>query len=74
MKFIYTDHVKLRIEQRGLSFGMIEATVSHPDGECTSFKDRQIARKKFRGKILEVIYRKQGISTVIITAYWQKKE
>ena len=68
--FIYTKHAKIRIEQRKLLKEKIEETVSSPDKILPSFKGRSLAQKSFGSETLEVVYKKEGSSFIILTAYW----
>ena len=74
MHFKYTRHIRLRIEQRGLSPGMIEETVSNPGHTQPSYQGRHLAQKSFRDRILEVAYGVEGERIVLITAYWLEEE
>ena len=67
--FIYTKHANLRIEQRNLSKAQIEQTVKNPDKILPSFRGRSLVQKDFSGKKLEVVYKKQNDTVIIITAY-----
>jgi translation initiation factor IF-3 len=73
MKFIYTKHAKLRINQRELSKKQIEGTVINSNKILYSFKGRLIAQRNFGTKTLEVIYKKLNGVIVIITAYYLKE-
>ncbi|OGW87189.1 MAG: hypothetical protein A3C35_00565 [Omnitrophica bacterium RIFCSPHIGHO2_02_FULL_46_11] len=73
MKFRYTDHILRRIKQRELSRQEIEETVSCSHRTEKSFGERYLARREFRGKILEVVYKEEFGSAILITAYWIKE-
>ena len=68
--FIYTRHVRLRMQQRGLSRRLIETTVRFADRRLPSFRGRTTAQKRVGNKTLEVVYKKLNDHTVVITAYW----
>ena len=70
VKFIYTRHVRLRMQQRGLSLNHIEMTVRSPDRVAASFKDRHVAQKTIGRRTFEVVYKKLNAHVVLITAYW----
>jgi len=70
---IYTDHARLRLKQRAIEESQILETVSKPDEVLKSFEKRSVARKRFSGKILEVVFTKQNNDLVIITAYFLKE-
>lgn len=70
IKFIYTEHAKVRIEQRKLSKEQIEKAVSSPDKILPSFKGRILVQKSFNDEILEVVYKKEQNNFIILTAYW----
>ena len=73
MEIVYTNHAQIRIEQRELSKKQIEASIASPDQTLPSFKGRQLIRKQFDNKTLEVVYRKFSDKIVVITAYWLKE-
>ena len=56
MGFIFTKHVKLRIEQRELSEDSIKETLRNPDRVLPGLFGRSLAQKRFDSKILEVVY------------------
>ena len=68
--FIYTRHAERRIKQRNLSKTQIEETMLQPDKVLPGFKKRMLGRRDFSGNMLEVVYRQEGDTTVILTAYW----
>lgn len=70
MPFVYTKHADMRIKQRDLSASQIEQAVLQPGRVMPSFARRLLAQKEFSGRILEVVYRQEGETTIILTAYW----
>ena len=74
VKFIYTRHARLRIQQRLLAAHQIESAVRAPDRLVPSFKGRMIAQKRIHRRTLEVVYRPLTRATIVITAYWLDKE
>lgn len=68
--FIYTKHVKIRINQRKILKEQIEETIDEPNEEQVTYKGRSLAQKNFGGKTLEVVYKRIQEKIVIITAYW----
>jgi hypothetical protein len=73
MVILYTKHAKLRIKQRELSTKQIEETIKGPDNILPSFKNRQLLRKDFSGKTLEIAIVKEESDIIILTAYWLKE-
>jgi len=70
VNFIYTRHVRLRMQQRGLSRRLIETTVRFAERRLPTFRGRTMAQKRVGNKTLEVVYKTLNDHTVIITAYW----
>ena len=70
MSFVYTKHATMRIKQRDLSIAQVEQAVLQSDRVVPSFGDRMLAQKDFSGKILEVVYRQEKETIIILTAYW----
>ncbi|MFH1778347.1 MAG: DUF4258 domain-containing protein [Candidatus Omnitrophota bacterium] len=73
MKFIYTNHANLRINQRELRKDQVEKAVSRPDKTLSSFKGRMIVQKNFENQTIEVVYKTAAEEIIIITAYWLKE-
>ena len=73
MHFHYTQHIKTRIRQREVRHEQIESTVTRPDRTQPGFGGRQLAQKRFYGKLLEVVYKKEEDRIILITAYWLRE-
>lgn len=65
MKYIFTEHIKDRMKQRGLSRKEIIATVKNPDIITESPTGKRIARKQN----VKVIYIEEDSDIILITAY-----
>lgn len=73
MVILYTKHAKPRIKQRELSPKQIAETIKRPDKILPSFKNRQLLRKDFSGKTLEIALVREKSDIIILTAYWLKE-
>lgn len=61
MKIIFTDHVRLRMNIRGISEDMIKEALANPDSTGKGYKNRLLAYKTFNGKAIKVVHRaKEG--------------
>lgn len=69
MKLRFTHHSQFRINERGISIEEIKLVIKHPDFSDTAFGDKTKVNKEIEGKILEIVYKKDGNDIVIITAY-----
>ena len=70
MKIILTLHAKIRMAERGISFDSIKDTIELPD--YTVSKDSKIeAHRKINGKVLKVVYSKEGNYIKVITLVWK---
>ncbi len=70
MKFKFTNHAQYRIDERGISIEDIKSVINAPDYARNTFDGRTEAGKKFFKKTLEVVYKKDGSATIIITVYY----
>ena len=73
MKVVYSKHAKERVDERQLSKSAIEKTISTPDFEVSSFRNRSVLRKKYKNKMLEVVIKKENGKIHVITAYYLKE-
>lgn len=74
MPIKFSDHALEQIRERRLSKAQVKKTVENPDEILPSFRDRKLRRKKFGGKILEVVTVSEGSKITIITAYPEEKQ
>ena len=70
MHINFTNHAKIRINERGISILHIEQTLKKPDTNKIGFDRIILAQKEFAGKILEVVYTENKKKIVVITAYY----
>lgn len=73
-KFIYTNHAKIRFDQRKLSENIVEDAILHPDRILPGMINKTLAQKNINGKTLEVVFVKENDKFVIITAYYLEEE
>ena len=70
MNLILTNHAKQRMIEREISIEQIKEVITFP--EYTLSKESKIeAYKKFRGKILKVVYMQEDKYIKIITLIWK---
>lgn len=70
MHISFTNHAKIRIDERGVSILHIEQTLKNPDNTSKGFDGTTVSRKAFGGKILEIVYTGSKKGVVVITAYY----
>lgn len=70
MKFRFTSHAQGRYDERGISTDNIMRVVRSPDSSWSAQNGCIKSSKNLDGKILEVIYKKDGNVSIIITAYY----
>lgn len=73
MKIIFSEHAEIKIKQRKLSKELINKTILAPDFIIPGNSNRERAYKKFRTQHLEVVFIKDGVVTIVITAHWVAK-
>ena len=71
MKFVFTNHAKYRVYERKIPLRKIKEVVINPDRQRVDEDDMIVVRKKFRIKVLEVVYKIVKNKFVIITAYYE---
>ena len=73
MKVVFSDHAKLKIEQRKLSEKKILETVKFPDFMKPSYSLREERYKNFGKNWLKAVVIKEKGTIVVITAQWIAK-
>lgn len=70
MHINFTNHAKMRIDERDVSILHIEQTLKAPEATNRGFEGTILSRKTFAGKILEVVYTENKKGKLVITAYY----
>lgn len=70
MKIIFSNHANSQRIKRKIPKKDILATIKNPTGIDRSYRNRQLCRRKFGGKILEVVIFKEKSQTIIVTGYY----
>ena len=66
----FSEHALDAIEKRKIPKKEVNTTVSHPEEIIKSYRGREMRRKKFHGKILEVVtVTEDGIMTIVTLYY-----
>ncbi len=68
-RIVYTNHAKQRMEERDISKEQVEQTIYSYDYSISSFKDRNTATKKISNRTIEVVYKEEKDTIIIITVY-----
>ena len=74
MKIVFSEHAQERNSVRKIPQKYIIETVKSPEQIIPSFKARQLRRKTFDDKILEVVVVTEEQALIIITQYWLDEE
>ena len=70
MNFILTNHAKKRMFERNIKINQIQKAINFPD--YTIKKENKIeCHKKFKNKLLVIVYTKEGKFIKIITVIWK---
>ena len=67
---IYTNHALARIRERKISKAQIVAAIENPEYTKLQENNIKIIRKKFGGKILELVLETGKNKLVVVTLYW----
>lgn len=70
----FSDHSRERNRLRKIPRNRIIQTVKNPDLTLKSYRNREIRRKKFAGKILEVVTVTEVNRIIIHTQYYIKEK
>ncbi|OGM29543.1 hypothetical protein A2630_00940 [Candidatus Woesebacteria bacterium RIFCSPHIGHO2_01_FULL_44_10] len=70
---VYSDHARETIKERKFPRGIVVEVVQNPDEIVPSFRGRQLRRKMFGDRILEVVTITEETKLVVITAYYLKE-
>jgi len=77
MKFRYTKHALVSLEERHIEKTLVKETISSPDQVSKRESGREVAQKLYRRLdkdfLLRVIYIRRENLIIIITAYWTSK-
>jgi len=72
MKLIFTYHAKENMAERKININLVLNTILRPDHISASRKNRIIAERSLKNKILKVIYLHTKKAYIIITVYYIK--
>ncbi len=73
MEVVFSNHASLKIEQRNISRQLVLKTVNSPDFSQPSRNFREEFYKKFGGKYLKVVIKRDKKSIIVVTAHWIAK-
>jgi hypothetical protein len=72
MAVIFSDHSKLKLEQRNLTKQKVLDTLESPEFVELTHGGRKAAYRKFGKLYLKVIFKQKGRDTIVISQYWNK--
>jgi len=67
---IFTNHALEKLAQRGITRRFVERALQHPDRIEPARGKRKAAYRKFRARVLKVIFTEERTARVVITEYW----
>ena len=65
MKWRWTDHILLQLEERNISRQLIEDALKNPDSKISGTGNRMVYQKLVSGKLLRIV----AEGDLLITAY-----
>lgn len=74
VKIIFSDHAKKQLAERKISRKFVLEAVKSPENKIKSFKNRELRKRRFSGKILEVVIVEEADSAIVITEYYLEGE
>ena len=66
----YTVHAKTRMIFREITEEMVRRTLANPDKTGQGYGGKNLAYKKFKAKILKVVYKQKKDSYIIVSVIW----
>ncbi len=73
MLIVFTKHALKKLEQRKIHKQFVLETIEKPDLLRPSYGFREELYKKFGKNYMEVVIKKFGIKTLVLTAHWVAK-
>ena len=70
MPIVISHHARKQLKERNISEQRVMETIINPDEILTSFKNRQLRRKRFSDMILEVVTVTEDARITVITTYY----
>lgn len=55
MKIVFSEHSKSQNKFRKIPMSLVKKTVNNPDEVVKSYRNRQLSRKIFENRVLEVV-------------------
>jgi len=71
-KWIWSEHIELRISKRKISKDLVEIAVNEPDEVLPAEKNRLIYQKVVSGKLVRVVVEGDTLVTVYLTSKIKK--
>lgn len=73
MRIVFSDHARVKMEQRKIPRSFAIDTVTAPEIETPSYNFRIELYKKFGKNYLKVVIKHDDDSIVVITVHWVEK-
>lgn len=74
MQVRFSDHARSRIKERRISVASVILTIKESEITKTSYRNRKLFRRSFRGKILEVVAIFENGLYTVVTAYYLEED
>jgi hypothetical protein len=69
----FSEHAKKQLKRRNILRDLVTDSIKSPNEILPSFRERKLFRAQIGDKILEVVTKKEGLKTIVITAYYLEK-
>ena len=70
MKIVLTTHARERMKQRGVSLASVRRALTKPLVRKPSYRPTEVVRRREGRKTLEVVFRQEQETYIVITAYY----
>jgi hypothetical protein len=69
----FTNNAQARMRDRGIAEAEVRGALDAPDALLKSVESHWRVRKRIEGRMLEVLFLRNGTHQHVITAYWQEQ-
>lgn len=74
MKIVFSEHSKSQNKFRKIPITLVKQVINKSDEVIDSYRNRQLRRKSFENKILEVVTVTESSIIMVITFYWLERD
>ena len=73
MRVIFSNHAKIKLQQRKINKNFVLRTLERPDFFRPGYGGRTVAYKNFGKNFMAVVFKKENETFVVVTQHWVAK-